>query len=52
MDNQMLMPPEVFAFSITSIWASQVSLLVKNPLAHAEDTRDAVQLLGQENPLV
>ena len=48
----MLMTPKVFAFSITSIWASQLSLLVKNPLANAGDTRDVVRFLGQEDPLV
>ena len=48
----MLMTPKAFAFSITSIWASHVALLVKNPLVNAGDTRDVVLFLGQEDTLV
>ena len=32
-------------------WASQGARLVKNPSASAGDTRDAVSILGREDPL-
>ena len=34
-----------------TIRASQVALVVKNPLANARDVRDAGSSLGQEEPL-
>ena len=34
-----------------SFWASQVSLVVKNPPANAGDIRDAGSIPGQKDPL-
>ena len=41
----------LISWFILSKWASQVVLVVKNPLASAGDVKDRVQSLGQEDPL-
>ena len=38
-------------FSDDYVWASQVALVVKNPLANAGDRRDVGSILGREDPL-
>ena len=45
------MAEEDFRCSWTNGRASQVALVVKNPLANAGDIRDMGSILGQENPL-
>ena len=44
-------PIFLISWFILSKWASQVVLVVKNPLASAGDIKDRVQSLGQEDPL-
>ena len=44
-------PIFLISWFILSKWASQVVLVVKNPLANAGDIKDRVQSLGQEDAL-
>ena len=39
------------SFTLSTFWASQVALVIKNPPATAGDTRDQVLSLGGEDPL-
>ena len=41
---------KIFYNALTSLWASQVALVVMNPLANAGDIRDAGFSLGREDP--
>ena len=41
----------LISWFILSKWASQVVLVVKNPLANTEGIKDSGLILGQEDPL-
>ena len=48
--NTIFIPLLSFCW-FTTVWDSQVVLVVKNPPAHAGDSRDTGSSLGLENPL-